>query len=189
MMENFLPLAAGKLKSNGGLYCFCSPKNVELVIPLVRKTGLHYKNLLIWDKRDWSAGDLQGAYGGRYEMIIYAVKSNERKIKRRHGDILSFGGVGRRALKHPTEKPVRLLKALLWQSSNKGDLIVDPFLGSCSTGEAALRMGRRFWGCEVERKYYEVSLDRIKKWSLSRNGHQIKIPSPVSGGRDLSEES
>lgn len=62
---------------------------------------------------------------------------------------------------HPTQKPVRLLERLLALTSKKGDLILDPFSGSCSTGIACRNTGRNFIGFEIDEEYYQKALDRI----------------------------
>lgn len=63
--------------------------------------------------------------------------------------------------KHPTQKPVGLLKHLIRIASNEGDVVLDPFMGVGSTGVAALALGRRFIGVEVEGAYYEAAGRRL----------------------------
>lgn len=181
VLRKCLPILSGKLKSDGFIFCFCSPKNVDEVLPIFRATNLTVRNLLVWDKTNWGPGDLKTYYATRYELIVFAAKSSAGKIRVREADILTVPRVGHRHALHPNQKPVRLLKRLIRQSP-PGSLVVDPFMGSCSTGDAAQRMGRRFWGCEVDTKYYTVAKDRITRLCQSQ---EIKKPSPVSGGREL----
>jgi site-specific DNA-methyltransferase (adenine-specific) len=63
---------------------------------------------------------------------------------------------------YPTEKPVDLLRVLVTQSSIPGELVIDPFTGSCSTGEAARLEGRRFAGCDVKASAVTGALARVK---------------------------
>ena len=63
---------------------------------------------------------------------------------------------------HPTEKPEHIIAQLVEMSTEPGDLIFDPFLGSGTTGAVAVRMGRRFVGCELDPKFCKVSADRIQ---------------------------
>lgn len=65
--------------------------------------------------------------------------------------------------KHPTQKPVELLKRILLANSNPGDLILDPFVGSGTTGVAALQMGRRFIGLDLEPQYINLAAKRIAR--------------------------
>ena len=64
--------------------------------------------------------------------------------------------------KHPTQKPVKLLKHIIGIASNKGDVIFDPFMGVGSTGVAALELDRKFGGCEIDYSYYSASEKRLK---------------------------
>lgn len=63
--------------------------------------------------------------------------------------------------KHPTQKPINLLRKLVLLISDKGDTIFDPFMGSGSTGVASLIEGRKFIGCEIDSEYFEIAKRRI----------------------------
>lgn len=65
--------------------------------------------------------------------------------------------------KHPTEKPVELIKILIENSSEEGDIVMDFFMGSGSTGIACIETNRKFIGCEIDKKYYDISVKRIKE--------------------------
>ena len=64
--------------------------------------------------------------------------------------------------KHPAQKPVKLLKHIIDIASNEGDIVFDPFMGVGSTGVAALELGRKFGGCEIDNSYYSASEKRLK---------------------------
>ena len=70
--------------------------------------------------------------------------------------------------KHPTQKPIQLLDYVLKSSTNKGDLVLDPFSGSGTTGVASIINKRKFIGIEKEKKYCELSVKRFKK-NLTKN--------------------
>ena len=63
--------------------------------------------------------------------------------------------------KHPAQKPVKLLKHIINIASNENNVVFDPFMGVGSTGVAALELGRRFGGCEIDETYFKVSEKRI----------------------------
>lgn len=65
--------------------------------------------------------------------------------------------------KHPTEKPSSLMGILITNSSTKDDIVLDPFMGSGSTGIACLESGRKFIGCEIDKKYYDIAREQIEK--------------------------
>ena len=63
---------------------------------------------------------------------------------------------------HPTQKPLELMEKLIAKHSNPGDLVIDPFLGSGTTAVAALRLGRRFSGCDIDRGYVDIARERLR---------------------------
>jgi site-specific DNA-methyltransferase (adenine-specific) len=71
--------------------------------------------------------------------------------------------------KHPTQKPVALLERVVLSSTNKGDVILDPFTGSSTTGVVAVKNRRKFIGIDLEKEYLEVSKKRFEQGSKARN--------------------
>ena len=65
--------------------------------------------------------------------------------------------------KHPTQKPFELLKRIVLASTKKGDVILDPFTGSSTTGLAAVVSGRKFIGVDTEKKYLDLSIKRFEE--------------------------
>ncbi|OGC76116.1 MAG: hypothetical protein A2145_04360 [candidate division Zixibacteria bacterium RBG_16_40_9] len=74
--------------------------------------------------------------------------------------------------KHPTQKPIELLKRIILSSTKEGDLILDPFTGSSSTGIAAMRFRRRFVGIDTEEQYLKLSVQRFED-ELNTLTHKI----------------
>ncbi len=74
--------------------------------------------------------------------------------------------------KHPSQKPVKLLRHLIEIASNEGDVVFDPFMGVGSTGVAAKGSGRQFIGCEIDPVFFEASKKRMEG---------IKSPSEETG--------
>ena len=65
--------------------------------------------------------------------------------------------------KHPTQKPIDLLKRIILASTKEGDLILDPFCGSSTTGITAYMLNRKFVGIDIEKKYIDLSIRRFKE--------------------------
>lgn len=63
---------------------------------------------------------------------------------------------------HPTQKPLPLISYLIESSSNEGDTVFDPCMGSGTTGEACLKLNRKFIGCELNTTYYLAAKERIE---------------------------
>ena len=65
---------------------------------------------------------------------------------------------------HPTEKPIELMELYITNSSNTGDVVLDPFMGVGSTGLAALKNDRKFIGFEIDKKYYDIAEKRLEEY-------------------------
>lgn len=102
---------------------------------------------------------LTGSYG---EFNPHHVKSDGERYP---NDVLYFKTAESepdRTVWHPTQKPVDLMSYLIRTFSNAGDLVLDSTMGSGTTGVACVREGRRFYGVEMERKYFDISRERIE---------------------------
>ena len=62
---------------------------------------------------------------------------------------------------HPCPKPLGLMELLVMQFTDPGETILDPFMGSGTTGVACAKLGRKFIGCEIDPKYFEIAVRRI----------------------------
>lgn len=81
--------------------------------------------------------------------------------------------------KHPAQKPVALLKKIISIASNPDDIIFDPFMGVGSTGVAALELGRKFIGVEVNPKYFNAAKVRIENEMSKRKNHRDVVEEPI----------
>lgn len=161
-----LSLACRALRRGRHAYVF-GPDGVLTDTPLTALVPL------IWDKMLNGTGDLKSPYGLSHESITFAVyepsKANREKGYGRLAARVRKGSVircqrpqGAATGRHPTEKPVGLLRELIESSSCIGETVLDPFAGSGSTLEAAIFEGRRAIGIEVNQAYAEVAVERIR---------------------------
>ena len=122
--------------------------------------GQHFplRGLLVWDKGTPGMGDLKH-WGPSYELIASAGTASLRGA--RDGSILRYSMVPSKRRKHPTEKPIALLEYLIEKITDKGDTVLDPFMGSGTTGVACARTGRDFIGIEIDPVYFEIAKGRI----------------------------
>lgn len=100
---------------------------------------------LVWYKQNTGMGY---HYRASYEFILFFEKGKRSLNSNSIRDVLSYG-MTRSSTKYPTEKPAELLQVLIEQSSNPGDLVLDPFVGSGATIEACLRTRRSFIGGDI----------------------------------------
>ena len=149
-----MEILSRKTKPDAHIYIFTSWKVYPLFAEIVSKY-FTIKNLLIWDKGNHNAGDLEGAWGNQYEMIIFATKG-KKSLNKRRGDIIEVSRLSSANMIHPTQKPVELIKELLSVSAQKADIVCDPFMGSGSTIKATKEYGDlSFIGIELDKTMFE----------------------------------
>ncbi len=148
------------LKENTAVYCFCSWHNIDVFKTAFEKK-FKVKNIIVWEKNNTSMGDLRGSYAPKYELVIYAHKGRRILNGFRYADIIKAKRTGNKH--HPTEKPIDLLEIFINESSNEGDIVFDPFMGSGPTGIACVKTGRKFIGMELDENYFEIAQKRIEK--------------------------
>jgi site-specific DNA-methyltransferase (adenine-specific) len=128
------------LREDRHAYVICDRRTEEIFIHAGVAAGFRFVRKLIWNKGTPALG--QGAYRSQYELVLLFSKGKRAGNSRCLGDVLTFPRVMTRG-HYRTEKPVGLLKTLISQSSQPGELVLDPFCGSGSTGRAARELGRR----------------------------------------------
>lgn len=150
------------VKDDGLIYVFCDGQSYPLFFYymfFITKTC----RPLIWDKKV----SFNGYYWRhQHELILFGVRKEKHKIPTGKGDILRFNAVKVDIREHPAEKPTELIKELL-NISNQSDTILDPFMGSGTTGVACKELGRKFIGIEIEKKYYDIAVKRIANTQTS----------------------
>ena len=142
----------------------------------------HRGRWLCWDKRtiDGSADKMMGS---PFELAWSNKVSGYDKIVRvLHGGVVNADGQGRRF--HPTQKPVSVMRAAIEWAAPDAGMILDPFMGSGSTGCAAVAMGRDFIGIEIDPDYFRIACRRIEE--AQKQGDmfipQHDTPKPVQEG-------
>lgn len=180
------------LKRTASLYVFMSKELVGYVqVNLDRRLRYCFRNFIAWN---YETSQLTSSkkYKSIWEPILYYSVSDDyvfnldairipRKSKMRGkvpyktdgmnpGDVWTMQRAwGSEHLPHPTQKPMAVIERMIEASSNKGNLIFDPFIGSGTTAVAADRLGRSFFGCDINPDYVKMSLDRISQDRLKRS--------------------
>ena len=147
------------MKKDAHLYNFCSWKTYPKFRRIIQKT-FEIKNMIIWDKLNGGAGDLEYSLGNRYEIIIFATKGKRKLIKRKD-DVFPISKIHSSKLIHATQKPVQLIKELLEISAIKKDLICDPFMGVGTTIKASKEMNMELStiGIEIDKNISATAKD------------------------------
>ena len=157
-LDDFVNESYRVLKNNSHGYVFCSFHNVDKFKVAIEKK-FKLKNILIWEKNNTSMGDLKGDYAPKYEMILYFHKGRRLLEGFRYPNIFKFSRTNNKL--HPTQKPVNLIEFLLKNSSKETEIIIDPFMGSGTTGVACKNLNRKFIVIELDDKYFDIAKDRI----------------------------
>ena len=153
--------AARVLKPYGALLCFTRYDTEEAFRFAICLAGLQPKTQMIWDKGVHGVGDCLGDIGLRHENIIFAVKGRFRFPGGRPVSVVRVQRLSSPKLMHPNEKPVELLQNLVEAVTKRGDLVLDPFLGSGTTAVAAKMADRRFIGIELDPAYARAAKARV----------------------------
>ena len=145
-------------KNNTAHYVFCSFHNIDK-FKRAFENQFKVKNILIWEKNNTSMGDLAGDFAPKYEMILFLHKGRRTINGKRDANILKFSKTGNNY--HPTQKPVDMCEYLLAKFSDVGNTVLDPFMGSGTTGVACKNLNRDFIGIELDKTYFNIAKKRI----------------------------
>jgi site-specific DNA-methyltransferase (adenine-specific) len=155
------------LQADHSKYIFCRWDNLaELPKP---------KSMVTWVKNNWSMGDLQHEHARQTEVALFYPGKLHDFPNGRPTDVIEAPRTGNTF--HPTEKPVQLMMAILrWTRGT----VLDPFMGSGSTGVACARAGRSFIGVEIDEGYFETACRRVREaYSAPDMFVQPRAPDPV----------
>ena len=166
------------------------------------KSGFRLLNDIIWEKPNPPPNLGCRTFTHSTELVYWAAKAkkgdrpnyvfNYADMKAENGGkqmktVWRYTAAGRdekRYGKHPTQKPVSLIERCIRASTAPDDLVLDPFSGTASTGVAALNMGRRFVGIEVEKEFLDIGLKRLRDCEPDQ-----VVPADYSNATDFDDES
>lgn len=185
------------LKPDGAIWVIGSYHNIYRVGSVLQDTGFWMINDVIWRKSNPMPNFRGRRFTNAHETLLWAVKSQKSRytfnydsMKAMNDDVqmrsdwtlpVCNGGErikdeenGQRA--HPTQKPESLLARVLMATTNPGDLVLDPFFGSGTTGAVAKKLGRRFIGFEREETYAEVARKRLRSVKPIKDTELLAMP-------------
>jgi site-specific DNA-methyltransferase (adenine-specific) len=141
--------------------------------------GLEFVRLGIWSKLNpmpQLTGD-RPATGWEAVAIFHAP--GKKRWNGKGGPAMWFHGTSRFGYfgpsNHPTEKPLGLIEKILGQFTDEGEMIADPFMGSGTTAVACLNTGRKFIGIELDKKYFDIAVNRIEKAIAARSEMLVSV--------------
>lgn len=168
-MDKFFEEASKVIRVGGSMIVFMAIIKVETIIQLATKHGFYYKTTGIWHKTNPMPRNMNLHFINSTEAWVYFTYKNRTGTFNNNGKAIhdffetSVTPAGERTFgRHPTQKPVMLLSQMVQLLSNEGDTVFDPFMGSGSTGVAALMNKRNFIGSEINEEYCETSRARME---------------------------
>jgi site-specific DNA-methyltransferase (adenine-specific) len=160
------------LKRNTHFYLLCDAETMFVAKPEAERAGFRFWKPLVWDKCTIGMGY---HYRARYEFILFFEKGKRRLNDLAAPDVIA---VPRIRGGYPAEKPAEIAEVLIRQSSQPGDVVADPFMGSGSVGLAALRLGRRFLGNDLNPEAVQVAAQRLREFGAGRVPSEIAARQP-----------
>lgn len=151
-------IAHTKASSKGWVFCFTTWKVLSQWMQPFKAFG-DITNMVVWFKGGGGIGDLKKTFFTDHEIALVTNRGAELKGKR-IGSVWTFGKDAATEYKHPTQKPVALLAEAIDKTTDKGDAVLDPFLGSGTTLIAAEQLGRTCYGMELSPEYCDVIVER-----------------------------
>lgn len=165
------------LKESGVIWVSGTAHIIFSVGFAMQQLGFKILNDIIWFKPNASPNLSCRYFTHSTETVIWAAKNQKSKHTFNYKLMKQLGnGKQMRNLweisppqpkekthgKHPTQKPLKLLERILLASTNEGELVLDPFNGSGSTGIAALRLGRKYIGIDISEEYLDLTISRLE---------------------------
>ena len=146
------------MKDGTHIYIMTNTLNLTNYLNIINEVGFKLHNLLVWNKNNTTPNRW---YMKNCEYVIFARKGFAKSINNPSSQTVhNFDNIiGNK--QHPTEKPVDLMKLYVGNSSQVGDTVLDPFMGSGSTGVACKELGRNFIGVELDEQYFDIATKRI----------------------------
>lgn len=171
--SEWLPDIYRVLKPQTHCYLMINSRNLKELQIEAEKVGFKFCNLLVWVKNNQTPHKF---YMSRTEFILMLRKGRERYINNLgESNVFIYPNIMGNKL-HPTEKPVELMRDFIKNSTNEGDKVLDPFMGSGSTCLAAKELNREYYGFEIDEKYYDIAKKRIESVFVPREkGEQISL--------------
>lgn len=169
-MDTFFGAAARVMKKGGSMIVFMAIIKVETIIQLAEKHGFYYKTTGIWHKTNPMPRNMNLHFVNSTEAWVYFTYKTRTGTFNNDGalfhDFIEISVTPmseRRHGKHPTQKPEALMQHFVELLSNPDEWVLDPFMGSGTTGVVSKRTGRNFIGIELDKEYYDVASMRIQE--------------------------
>lgn len=170
-IKEWIPKFYDKLKDISHCYIMTNNKNITHYLNVVENSKFHFIKNLIWVKDNKIMGQ---TYMSQFEYILMLRKGKHKRINNcGTSDVLQ---IKNKKMKdennktiHDTEKPIELTNILVSNSSNKNDVVLDPFMGIAGCAISCIKLNRNFIGIEKDDSYFNIGVKRVKDYLKDNN--------------------
>ncbi len=160
-----IELCRQKLVDGGSIYATCT---AHILRPMLDQ--LNVRRIIAWGKPNLPLRKHLNEWEWSTEFVLWETKGEPRVFHKPHGEDardywrihVENGFLNPDGFKHPARKPVNLLRRIIQASTDEGDTVLDPFMGSGTTGVACVQTDRAFIGCEMDEHYFTMARTRME---------------------------
>ena len=156
------------LDKNGSFIIFCSYRFISDIVRELEENDIVVKDILIWRKSNPMPRNIHRRYVQDCEFAVWGVKKGAKWVFNKPEDVPYLRSMfetstvaGKERTAHPTQKSLKLMEDIIKIHTNEDEIILDPFMGSGTTGVAANNNNRKFIGVEHNPTYYDIAVSRI----------------------------
>lgn len=168
-MDAFFGEVSRIMKKRGAAIIFMSLIKAQSIIEIAIRHGFYYKTTGIWHKTNPIPRNMNLQFVNSTEAWLYftygattGTFNNEGRVEHDFVETSVVPLSEKKLGKHPTQKPLRLMRHFIRLLTNENDIVLDPFMGSGSSGVAALQLNRKFVGIELSPNYFSLAKQRIE---------------------------
>lgn len=156
------------LDKNGSIIIFCSYRFISHIVDVLEQNGVLVKDILVWQKANPMPRNINRRYVQDMEFAVWGVKKGAKWVFNKSEDrpyersLFNTALVsGKEKLGHPTQKSLKLMSEIIKIHTNENQVVLDPFMGSGTTGKAAIDLNRNFIGIEHEKEFFDIVKKRL----------------------------
>lgn len=165
---SWIPKYEKILDKNGSMIIFCSYRYISFIIKAMEECNIEVKDILVWKKSNPMPRNIERRYVQDMEFAVWGVKKGAKWVFHKDKNKPYMRSMfetslvsGKEKTIHPTQKSLQLMQDIIKIHTNENDIIIDPFMGSGTTGVACLSFGRKIIGVELDKTYFEIAKERI----------------------------
>jgi len=151
-------------KTSGWLITFCAKKDIGKYWDALEKNGFIAVDSMVWMKPDPLPLNAKTRFLNAWEALVVGKKPGSHFGSNYSHNIFKYQAPKGKNRIHPTQKPLELIKELIKITTKKGDLVLDPFMGSGTTAVACRQLNRDFIGFEIDKEYCSKANERLKEF-------------------------